>query len=718
MKGSKGPLAQSTTQVARRWLRAAMRSPLLCGITVLLALVLAFYAVENWRGKSAWERCRKGLRAKGAPLDWEAFIPAEVPEEDNFYQSQGFKRWQQEAMSPPVLAGNATAAEAAEKRRSADFAQVVVVPLGTPPSTNADVNLELRDTVVSLASTSEPQPVPCGGVIPLIVMDDVPMQDAIRNLAKQMGSSYSIDPKVIASWTELPSSPSTRPFTWFRDCLAGRGRPAPPRVSIRFENVTAFQALEAILSNYGLTSKVIGGTHLFITARSANAPLFDLRPDARERIRELLARQNSAPSGPLRTLAASQGFTLYVSEPGTPQAPTARIEVRAPSLLSPQEVEALFPPETRPWNRWERNVRALQTETNSFRVFVAEGEFISASDYLDRTEHMDPVLEQLRKDLKRPFARMGGNFQNPAKMEIPNFVGARVIAQTLCQRAQAHLLLNEPDLALEELTLLDAFCPKLRTEPRTLVAAMVEVAVRGIYVKSIQDGIRMGVWRPSQLRVLQEQLGSIELPSTFLRGLECERAATCRTIETSSAKELAIWGRFPPAEVSFPQELADPVFRLAVFGPRGWRYQAMTAYAFLREDQLACYDCTRRTLDARCLEKTSAQELPRTVWAPLAQVVAANLLRAWKAMAENQNTCIQGQIACALERYRLENSNLPENLESLQPAFLARVPQDIVGGQPFRYTRVDSAHYHLYSVGWDEKDDGGNPGQNKDWVWN
>ncbi len=74
-----------------------------------------------------------------------------------------------------------------------------------------------------------------GAVIPLIVMDDVPLTDAIRNLARQAKLNYMLDPKI------------------------GFGQPGPdgkiipqPTVSIRWENITAEQALAALLSNYGL----------------------------------------------------------------------------------------------------------------------------------------------------------------------------------------------------------------------------------------------------------------------------------------------------------------------------------------------------------------------------------------------------------------------------------------------------------------------------------
>src|SRR5207249_8515506 len=74
-----------------------------------------------------------------------------------------------------------------------------------------------------------------GAVIPLIVMDDVPLTDAIKNLARQAGLNYMLDPKI------------------------GFGQPGPdgkvvaqPSVSIRWENITAEQALNALLNNYSL----------------------------------------------------------------------------------------------------------------------------------------------------------------------------------------------------------------------------------------------------------------------------------------------------------------------------------------------------------------------------------------------------------------------------------------------------------------------------------
>jgi type II secretory pathway component GspD/PulD (secretin) len=72
-------------------------------------------------------------------------------------------------------------------------------------------------------------------VMPLIVIDDAPLPDAVRNLARQANLNIQFDPKVLAG-TVGPD---------------GKPQP-PPNVSFRWENVTAMQALQAVLDNNSL----------------------------------------------------------------------------------------------------------------------------------------------------------------------------------------------------------------------------------------------------------------------------------------------------------------------------------------------------------------------------------------------------------------------------------------------------------------------------------
>ena len=94
--------------------------------------------------------------------------------------------------------------------------------------------------------------------------------------------------------------------------------------------------------------------------------------------------------------------------------------------------------------------------------------------------------------------------------------------------------------------------------------------------------------------------------------------------------------------------------------------------------------------------------------------------------ARAQSSVDLARVACALERYRLANGQFPETLEALAPRFIEKLPHDVINGQPLKYHRTEDGQFVLYSVGWNQTDDGGqvvltksgNADMNKgDWVW-
>ncbi len=151
------------------------------------------------------------------------------------------------ASTAPAAAADAAPATSAAPKDST-VSNVAETPSSSTPAPAADA--PVQNSKVLAANDKQPEatpatpapavPVAAGTnttsvVIPLIVMDDVPLTDAIKNLARQAGLNYMLDPKI------------------------GYGQPGPdgkptpqPSVSIRWENVTAEQALNALLNNYSL----------------------------------------------------------------------------------------------------------------------------------------------------------------------------------------------------------------------------------------------------------------------------------------------------------------------------------------------------------------------------------------------------------------------------------------------------------------------------------
>lgn len=95
-------------------------------------------------------------------------------------------------------------------------------------------------------------------------------------------------------------------------------------------------------------------------------------------------------------------------------------------------------------------------------------------------------------------------------------------------------------------------------------------------------------------------------------------------------------------------------------------------------------------------------------------------------------------LACALERYRRAHGAYPGALASLAPEYVRKLPHDVINGEPLRYRLTQEGKYVLYSVGWNETDEGGTVGlkgsgaqrplgaedggrsvdpQQGDWVW-
>lgn len=158
--------------------------------------------------------------------------------------------------------------------------------------------------------------------------------------------------------------------------------------------------------------------------------------------------------------------------------------------------------------------------------------------------------------------------------------------------------------------------------------------------------------------------------------------------------------------------------------PRGWFYQNLAMGAETRHEMLGSVEVTNRLVRPQRVSETvrkmslpSARRSPYTFFVAVAQ---PNYAKAVQTLARNQTLADQAGVACALERYRLAQGQYPERLDALTPQFTEKLPHDLIGGQPLKYRRSDGGGYLLYSVGWDEKDNGGVVGKTReegDWVW-
>jgi len=380
-------------------------------------------------------------------------------------------------------------------------------------------------------------------------------------------------------------------------------------------------------------------------------------------------------------------------------------------------------------------VRNKQSYTNELMARLSNADTTAtnlnetaSAKYLAWSDQFQPEFDEIREALKLPSARMDGDYSKPSEIPIPNFITVRIVAQTLAQRAKCDLLLGQPDKALQELTLLHDMRHLMEAaptgKPMTLIAAMINVAVTGLYVDTIADGLRSHTWQEPQLAALQKHLADINLTPFVFSALQLEQAGVCRDAQITSLHKLLDFVNINNSHLKPSTKWSAKVGWW--LWPRGWTYQNMVNVAMLDSKPLDGFDIAHDTVSPRKFDEAS-REVDKFIghgkspYKILAAIAIPNFSRAEQTTAHNQTMVNEAQIVCALERYRLAHGGYPGTLDALLPQFIETLPHDIIGGDPLIYRPTADGKFLLYSIGWNEKDDGGKSGGTDftkgDWVW-
>jgi hypothetical protein len=285
---------------------------------------------------------------------------------------------------------------------------------------------------------------------------------------------------------------------------------------------------------------------------------------------------------------------------------------------------------------------------------------------------------------------------------------------------------------LHELTLVRDVCRILEKppvgKPETLVEAMINVAITGLYVSTVQEGLRRHDWQEPQLVVIQAQLEKVRLLPFVAEAFREEQVHCIYIAPPANFKRVMGYNqRVFNQSRSFKETLR---FNFYTLMPEGWVFQNMKVTTELHQSLIDCIDPANEQMFPAKIEKANAGMVKtlsqNSVFHLLADIAIPNYVKANQTAAFNQTLANQAQIACALERYHLVHGEYPETLDVLAPQFMKKIPHDIIGGQPLKYRRTPDGKFLLYSVGWNETDDGGQVALKKggsvdqekgDWVW-
>lgn len=307
-------------------------------------------------------------------------------------------------------------------------------------------------------------------------------------------------------------------------------------------------------------------------------------------------------------------------------------------------------------------------------------------------------LAQLAEATRRPGSRF-----EPARGEADpsmGLLGLRQAARILNLRALIALRSGKPDDALQDV-LTELRLSRQVGQDSAFLAQDVQLALSGISMQAIWEGLQMHTWNEAQLNSLEEELSRQDELTPFIVWGWGERIST--NLYWSNLATSPWWEKDRPFVSIVGHALV----------PRGWIYRNMLAAdEHLAKTWLLAADPTARRMYPDKAEAipawwTQHRSTPYTFFAKdLSSILAGAVPAQAQRFADRQVAVDEALIVCALERYRLANKAYPDSLEALMPAYAAKLPCDVFTGASYRYVCKGDA-FTLHSVGWNGTDEGG-----------
>jgi hypothetical protein len=355
------------------------------------------------------------------------------------------------------------------------------------------------------------------------------------------------------------------------------------------------------------------------------------------------------------------------------------------------------------------------------------------------------VIEELRAASRLPYSRFPLQYTNesPAAILLPHLAALKSCAQTLQLRSVAELQNGQPDKALEDVLLGLQLTDKIHTEP-FLISHLVRIAMLQITLQPVWEGLAEHRWSDAQLVTLDAELAKLDFLPDYKLSMRGEMGMQGGEVDRlhrhpEQLQDLGGWfdDEGNGSNPSLPGGLLGHLI------PTGWFYQNQFRCAHMMVNYfIPVADVSQGTFSPKLARHGDDALMAETKTASpfnlLERLFIPALGSCARKFAYAQSSVDLARTAMALERYRLAHGDYPESLDALAPQFIEKVPHDVIGGGPLHYRRTSdpspqssdaaSGQFVLYSVGWNERDDGGvvvfNKGSTQavnrdegDWVW-
>ena len=389
---------------------------------------------------------------------------------------------------------------------------------------------------------------------------------------------------------------------------------------------------------------------------------------------------------------------------------------------------------------WRDYYRALAAKTNEFPV--APQLQTPAQDVLLALSKYDPAIEELWQASQLPYSRfpLDYDIDDPAEILLPHLGALKQCSLALQLRALAELQNGQSEKAFADVKLALRLADSVRTEP-FIITHLVRIAILQIILQPIWEGLAEHKWSNAQLAALDAELTKLDFLADYKLSVRSERAAHVKIVDWMEQKRSRFWelfNMFNDDERNLMNNfgLSAEIYLM----PKGWYYQSEIVLSDAQQQwvlpmvndsqQTVSPQAARESVDAVKSLRPSAVNL-------FARLLLPELGKYAGKTAHAQTAVNLARVAIALERYRLAHGEYPDSLSALALQFMETIPHDVIGGQPLHYQRTAdpsspgsdtaSGQFVLYSVGWNETDDGGvvglaTDGKNADngkgdWVW-
>ena len=371
--------------------------------------------------------------------------------------------------------------------------------------------------------------------------------------------------------------------------------------------------------------------------------------------------------------------------------------------------------------------RALPAKTNEFPVLSRPQS--PAQDVLLALGKYDSTIEELRQASQLPDSRFPLEYDkdNPAEILLPHLAALKGCASVLRVRSLAELQNGQSDKALDDVKLALQLTGKIRTEP-FLISHLVRIAMVSITLQPIWEGLAEHQWSDAQLAELDGELAKLDFLADYKSAMHGEmvfQGGMFDYLQRHPEQFPDMAGNGNSVKTPLPARILWHLI------PSGWFYQNRLRCARpMVELYLPLADTNRGIISPAATRRADAavesEARHRNLYNIAERMFLPALGNAARRFAYGQESVDLARVAIALERYRLALGTYPESLDVLAPRFIEKLPQDIVKGQPLQYRLTGDGKFLLYSVGWNETDDGGHAAFAKsgaidyakgDWVW-